>query len=53
MNFSSVYLHLLILSNVCLQEEIYSSSYAVAAYLESINFPKDKKVNLSCIDFLA
>ena len=25
-------------------EEIYSSSYAAAAYLESINFPKDKKV---------
>lgn len=26
-------------------EEIYSSSYAAAAYLESIDFPKDKKVN--------
>lgn len=26
------------------QEEIYSSSYAAAAYLESIHFPKDKKV---------
>lgn len=25
-------------------EEIYSSSYAAAAYLESIGFPKDKKV---------
>ena len=25
-------------------EEIYSSSYAAAAYLESIDFPKDKKV---------
>jgi ribonucleotide monophosphatase NagD (HAD superfamily) len=25
-------------------EEIYSSSYAAAAYLESIHFPKDKKV---------
>lgn len=25
-------------------EEIYSSSYAAAAYLEHINFPKDKKV---------
>ncbi|EIE26103.1 2-phosphoglycolate phosphatase [Coccomyxa subellipsoidea C-169] len=25
-------------------EEIYSSSYAAAAYLESINFPQDKKV---------
>ena len=27
-----------------MQEEIYSSSYAAAAYLESIDFPKDKKV---------
>ncbi|DBA86404.1 TPA: Phosphoglycolate phosphatase 1A, chloroplastic [Trebouxia sp. C0005] len=27
-------------------EEIYSSSYAAAAYLESIDFPKDKKVYL-------
>lgn len=27
-------------------EEIYSSSYAAAAYLESIHFPKDKKVYL-------
>ena len=27
-------------------EEIYSSSYAAAAYLESINFPQDKKVDL-------
>lgn len=27
-----------------MQEEIYSSSYAAAAYLESIKFPKDKKV---------
>lgn len=26
------------------QEEIYSSSYAAAAYLEAIDFPKDKKV---------
>lgn len=26
-------------------EEIYSSSYAAAAYLESINFPKDKKAS--------
>lgn len=25
-------------------EEVYSSSYAAAAYLESIKFPKDKKV---------
>ena len=25
-------------------EEIYSSSYAAAAYLESENYPKDKKV---------
>lgn len=28
-------------------EEIYSSSYAAAAYLESINFPKNKKVRRS------
>ena len=28
-----------------MQEEIYSSSYAAAAYLESVNFPKDKKVS--------
>ena len=28
-------------------EEIYSSSYAAAAYLESIDFPKDKKVQIS------
>lgn len=27
-------------------EEIYSSSYAAAAYLESISFPQDKKVSL-------
>ena len=27
-----------------MQEEIYSSSYAAAAYLDSIHFPKDKKV---------
>ena len=27
-------------------EEIYSSSYAAAAYLESINFPKEKKVGV-------
>lgn len=26
------------------QVEIYSSSYAAAAYLESIDFPKDKKI---------
>lgn len=32
------------LSACCVQEEIYSSSYAAAAYLEHINFPKDKKV---------
>ena len=25
-------------------EEIYSSSYAAAAYLEATNFPKDKKI---------
>lgn len=30
-------------------EEIYSSSYAAAAYLESINFPQDKKVPPSSI----
>ncbi|XP_074296585.1 uncharacterized protein LOC141626898 isoform X1 [Silene latifolia] len=30
------------------EEEIFSSSFAAAAYLQSINFPKDKKVkNLS------
>ena len=29
-------------------EEIYSSSYAAAAYLESINFPQDKKVLKLC-----
>ena len=28
-------------------EEIYSSSYAAAAYLESIDFPNDKKVQTS------
>ncbi len=28
-------------------EEIYSSSYAAAAYLDSIDFPKDKKVQLT------
>lgn len=27
-------------------EEIYSSSYAAAAYLESVEFPKDKKVRV-------
>ena len=27
-------------------EEIYSSSYAAAAYLESIDFPKNKKARL-------
>lgn len=31
-------------------EEIYSSSYAAAAYLESINFPKDKKAR-PCLSF--
>ena len=30
-----------------MQEEIYSSSYAAAAYLEYIKFPKEKKVFLS------
>lgn len=29
---------------IIMQEEIYSSSYAAAAYLHSIDFPKDKKV---------
>ena len=28
-----------------LQEEIFASSFAAAAYLSSINFPKDKKVS--------
>lgn len=32
------------------QEEIYSSSYAAAAYLESINF--DKKVRGGCTGWL-
>ncbi len=27
-----------------LQEEIFASSFAAAAYLKSINFPSDKKV---------
>ena len=27
------------------QEEIFASSFAAAAYLSSINFPKDKKVS--------
>ncbi len=31
-------------STAWLQEEIYSSSYAAAAYLEHIKFPADKKV---------
>ena len=30
-------------------EEIYSSSYAAAAYLQSIDFPKDKKASTSCL----
>lgn len=30
-------------------EEIYSSSYAAAAYLESISFPKNKKVRLQAM----
>jgi len=33
-------------------EEIYSSSYAAAAYLESINFPKEKKVGIPRADAL-
>ncbi|XP_058210851.1 uncharacterized protein LOC131323183 isoform X2 [Rhododendron vialii] len=28
------------------QEEIFASSFAAAAYLKSINFPKDKKLSL-------
>lgn len=28
------------------QEEIFASSFAAAAYLKSIDFPKDKKVKL-------
>lgn len=31
-------------TNELLQEEIFASSFAAAAYLKSINFPKDKKV---------
>jgi hypothetical protein len=27
------------------QEEIFASSFAAAVYLESINFPSDKKVS--------
>lgn len=35
-------------------EEIYSSSYAAAAYLESIDFPKNKKVPTApLLDMLA
>lgn len=30
-----------------MQEEIFSSSFAAAAYLDSINYPKDKKVSRS------
>jgi hypothetical protein len=29
---------------VTAQEEIFASSFAAAAYLQSIDFPKDKKV---------
>lgn len=29
------------------QEEIFASSFAAAAYLQSIDFPKDKKVSLT------
>lgn len=35
---------------VVFQEEIFASSFAAAAYLKSIDFPKDKKVLVS--DFL-
>jgi hypothetical protein len=31
----------------CAQEEIFASSFAAAAYLQSIDFPKDKKVPLA------
>jgi phosphoglycolate phosphatase len=32
--------------NAAAQEEIFASSFATAAYLQSIDFPKDKKVPL-------
>jgi hypothetical protein len=32
--------------NAAAQEEIFASSFAAAAYLQSIDFPKDKKVHL-------
>ena len=35
-----------------LQEEIYSSSYAAAAYLESIRFPKDFLIHQGYVDSL-
>lgn len=34
------------------QEEIFASSFAAAAYLKSIDFPKDKKVFFFCTNFL-
>lgn len=37
-----------LITNSCLQEEIYSSSYAAAAYLEAVNFDKNKKVSSVC-----
>jgi hypothetical protein len=30
---------------IAAQEEIFASSFAAAAYLQSIDFPKDKKVH--------
>jgi phosphoglycolate phosphatase len=36
-----------------LQEEIFASSFAAAAYLKSINFPSDKKVQaFLSLDFM-
>ena len=36
--------------NNTVQEEIFSSSYAAAAWLEDTKFPKDKKVQIcSCV----
>lgn len=34
------------------QEEIFASSFAAAAYLKSINFPKDKKVIRSLLIYV-
>ena len=35
----------LLLTDEAAQEEIFASSFAAAAYLQSIDFPKDKKVH--------